>query len=460
MILLSFSAWSQTPQQQIYEKLSQALDALEKSAEFQSTESALRALELDFRSRDVVLQPTISLEGKRINESRQTYSQIFKPQVESLSLTLTKPFSTGTEIKFAPIIERVQTATFNPATQNTFDWQLSISQSLWQNGFGESTRLRWGRERFERQQKLAEILRSRAQIYYDFEQIYWDWALALREVELRAKNVQRGQDILRWVKDRYRRAAAESTDLLQAQALLSQRQLQAASAQQMVNSFSARARRYVAKSEWQPDANELLLARSVEPLVVDWPEGVLPEPRRLELLEAENAAMVADFRAKEARESIRPALDLSLVYGKNAIDPNIDMAVRKNSDESHEFSSVAVVFKSGLDLNMERQKVESARAISQGAQQKQEALENDAQIAWKQMERELDDLASRIRHAKILVENQMQKAAAERERYRKGRSTAFQSIAFEQEAAEAEIALWTLYGLMRKTEARARLFAR
>jgi outer membrane protein TolC len=440
--------------------LSEALRDLERSPEYQSTQSSLRAVEMNYSTRDLVLQPIAEIEGKRSNEARETYTQVSKPRSETLALTLTKPFSTGTQVKLIPSFEKAQIQALDPSERQAFDWQISISQNLWQDFFGRSTRLRWERERYQKLQEVAAVLRREAQLYVDFELLYWDWALAMRESELRSNNVRRGQEILRWVKDRYRRSAAESLDLLQAHALLNSRELQLATVAQTLNAVLARMYRFVPGVAWTPNPDELANARDPDALLAKWAGDGLNQPEPLELLEAQNAAGVADVKVKESRESIRPELKLQLAYGKNAIDMNRDTAISHALDESHEFNSISLVLKSGLDLTMEHRQVESARSERDSARQRREALESDATVAWKQLRRELEDLKKRIRVAEEYVKTQVSKAEAERQRYRTGRSTAFQSITFEQEAAEAEIMLWTLYASMRKTEARARLFAR
>jgi outer membrane protein TolC len=296
-------------------------------------------------------------------------------------------------------------------------------------------------------------------VQVDFETLYWDWATAIHERELRAKNVARGKEILKWTRDRYRRSAAESSDVLQAQALLSQRELQLMAVQQNALRLASSAERFLPGFKWAPDPDELARPRDLNSLLSPWVED-FGSAQKLELIEARASAMAAAGRADEARESIRPELELQLGYGKNAIDTDGDTAVRNSFGQSHENSTIALVFKSGLGLGMERRHVESLRAQRDSAKEHLAALEADAVVAWEQQKRDVDDLLAQIERARKLTEVQWRKADAERRRYRVGRSTAFQAITFEQDAAEAEITLWNLYAQMRKTEARARLFAR
>jgi outer membrane protein TolC len=439
-----------------------ALEDLLRSPEYQATQNEIRAIELDFASRDLALEPELEVSVERINENRERTSTVgtFKPRIDTVSATLSKPFSTGTELSFGPSWEKAQTPSLTPDHRDTVFWQFTLSQSLWQDGFGRSTRLRHSREDYERKQQLADALLRRAQLLADFETIYWDWALAVREEELQRKNLKRSEEILRWVQGRFNRAAAENVDLLQARALLSQRQLRVATVNQSLTLAIARMERYVPMRSWQPVPDDLMIARPLDTMVTDWHGDDLPQAMTLDSLSAVNGALAAAERAKETRESIRPELNLVASYGKNAIDTGVNDALRRSYEEEHEYSTIGVVFRTGLDIGRERKLVDSARAARDAAQQRGEARRAENRIAWEQLQKEVNELKVRIGVAKELHDLQERKANAERARYRQGRSTAFQAITFEQDAAEAELTLWTLHALMRKTEARARLFAR
>lgn len=434
-----------------------------RAPEYQSTQNDIRAIELDYSSRELVLEPTLEAQAKRNNDERQLLSVpglTRKPRYDSYGLLLSKPFGTGTRVEVGPSYEHALVPGLNGGERDTVDWHLSLTQSLWKDGFGRSTQLRRAREDFQRKQDLSAALLRQGQMLYDFENLYWDWALARRVFDLQENNVKRGRQILKWVQDRFNRAAAESTDLLQARALLTQRELQVATQQLSLTQMRARIERYVPNHDWRPDPADLEIKRSPEELLAAWAPDKLEGIQSLSYINAENEARAEEEKAKEARESIRPEFNLQLTYGKNAIDGSGNEALKNSYNEDHEYSSVGVVFRSGLDLGNERRKVESARAARDAAQQRREARLAENKVAWPQLMQELKDLEERVGRAKELVDLQIKKADAERERYRKGRSTAFQAITFELEAAEAEITLWSLYALMRKTEARARLFVR
>lgn len=431
------------------------------SPEFESTRLNIRAVELDFATRDLLLEPTIELDARRLNDRRYTYQAVAKSRDDNMLAIFTKPFSTGTTLTVTPSWDHSLLRNATPPDRYTFDWQIGITQDLWQDAFGRSTQLRWSREGYQKRQQISDALVKQAQAQVIFEAAYWDWAMALRERELREKNVQRGQEISRYIRTRFARSAAEASDVVQADALLANRQLQLATVEQTILNAAAAMERFVSNIQWQPDPNDLARPREADQLLTPWALDSLSTPERLELVSARNAALAAEKSADEAREAIRPNLSLQLLYGQNGIDPDSsDTALRQGFSSGHEQTAIGVVFKTGLDLGLEWKKVESARAASRAAELHRRALENEARVAWPQLKRNLGDFSERIKQAQRLAELQLKKANAERQRYRLGRSTAFQVVTFEQDAAEAEIAVWNLYAQMRKQEAQARLFAR
>lgn len=457
-LILPIVAWAQTTDDSL--SLAEAERQLFAAPAYQATEQDVRAIELDFESRDIVLEPVLVLSGKRIVDHREGYTPLGKTESQLLSATLHKPFSTGTDVSVSPFLERAFLPALTPNREHDFDWQVLITQNLWQDGFGRSTRLRWRREESEKRQRLAGALLRRAQLAIDFETLYWDWAFALREIELRAKNYKRSQEIFSWVQGRFKRAAAESTDLLQARALMTNRELQVAVAKENLIQAQARVQRFVPGAQWRPRLKDLAIERRPEDLVTDWRAENLAQPQRLELLAAQGEAQAAAVRADEARESIRPQLALQMAYGKNGIDPTSGTAVKQSFNENHEYTSVGLVLSTGLDLSREYKQVESARALKASAEGRRVSLESEGKAAWPTLLEQIRDLRARIVTANSLVDIQLKKNDAEKQRYRTGRTTAFEAITFEQDAADAEISLWTLYTLLRKAEAQARLFAR
>lgn len=440
----------------------EALEIFLKTPIYQSFEKDLESIQLEYEASDVVLQPILELRGARTREDRELLftSAATRPRSDLWNLSVTKPFSTGTWLQVNSSWESAITPTLSPNERDLVEWQVVLSQSLWKDSFGKATRLRWDREAFEKRQRLADTLRQRAQALVEFENLYWDWALTLKEAELQQKNLKRSREILRWVQDRFNRAAAERTDYLNAKALLARRELQVSSIQQRITQSLTLIERYVPNGLFRPDPNDLSYSRNPEALLSKWVDSAVGDAVPLQYLSLSNEAEAERIRAKEVRDSIRPELNLEASYGKNAIDPSTSDAFRRASSENNELSSVGVVYRTGLDIFKERKLARSADQKSKALLERKEAYDSEAKVAWAKLNQELSEIQQQIDRAHELLDIQMQKSNAERDRYRKGRTTAFEAITYEQEVAESEIILWGLHALKRKTEARARLYAR
>lgn len=445
--------------------LNDAFKALQAAPAYRSTVANIRSIEEDFAGRDLVLAPRLEASAVRLNERRMFLnpSGALRARTDTFSLGLTKPFSTGTEVSVMPSLEHALTPTMANREPVTFDWQISLNQNLWQDAFGRATRLRRTRESQERRQQLAQALQARAQLLVEMETLYWDWAMAIREAKLRAKNVERGLELLKWIRGRFARSAAESSDVIQAEALLAKRRLDLMTIEQQDAALRARMERYVPGASWRPDPTELAAGRDLESLTTEWPleDGPAGEARvRLETLAARHTEQALEAKASEVRDQVRPSLQLQLAYGKNAVSAQDSRSLRESFSEPHDRSTIGLVLTTGLDLADENRKVEAARSALESARLRREALDADAQVAWAQLKVNVRDLVARVDQAGKLATLQSKKAEAEHRRFRLGRSTAFQAITFEQDAADAEIALWSLYAQTRKMEAQARLFAR
>ena len=92
---------------------------------------------------------------------------------------------------------------------------------------------------------------------------------------------KRSQEIFNWVRGRFNRSAAESTDLLQARALMTNRELQFAVAQQTLIQAEARMQRYVPGARWRPKTGDLAVDRRAEDLTARWPDRSLAQPLKL-----------------------------------------------------------------------------------------------------------------------------------------------------------------------------------
>jgi outer membrane protein TolC len=218
--------------------------------------------------------------------------------------------------------------------------------------------------------------------------------------------------------------------------------------------------KYLPGQTWTLNSEDLKNERPLESLVSAWPMGRFAEPYKLELLELRGQSGASAVIVDEHKESFRPDLEFKIAYARNAIDPRLSDAQEELFRRDNKALTVGLLFKSGLNFGLQNKKIQSVDLMNSAHRQKLLALESDALVAWKDLRHEVESLKARLERTQKLVDTQKKKAKEERRRYSLGRSTAFQAITFEQESADAELALWSLLASYRKTESKARFYAR
>lgn len=433
--------------------------AVKESEELKSFGASLSALEAEIRGRDYVLSSEIKTELSKIKDRREAFTGNTRKSYNLLDVTFTQPFATGTELSFNTGYE---IAELNTADDKHVDWELSLSQSLWQDFFGRMTTYRRELDSAEFKSRKYGLV-NRIQVYLmEVEHLYWELALASRELEIRIENLKRSQRIETWVKNRLARSAADPADLLQAQALVTNRELQIQNLNDRLESAWNQFRGVLPSvqdlGQWKPDLKQLETPRAVNDLIHARKSAISTTPIRLDALALHYETLAAQANARLVDEKLKPSLNLNFAYGQNGVDEKASKAFDEAMENTHTYTKVGLVFSTPLDFGLKNQQRQAANLSAEGQRLRAQRLKRESHVQWQDIQRELGTLQQRIETAEKLFEFQKRKSDQERRRYEQGRTTAFQAITFEQEAAEAELLVLQLQVQMRKTEARARLY--
>ncbi len=471
LIFLSLYGWflaHESYAETQYVRLVQVLEwSAAQSEDLQALEFRLKSLGLEIESRDLALSPQLTTRYHEGWDQRETFSSGTRSRTRLVDLTLTQPFSTGTELSLEAGYELARLLTGTTGDRHIADWTVSISQNLWRDFFGRSTRLRRTAETHELKARQFELAFQKQQFLVEVETIYWNLAFALHELEVRKSNLKRSQQIEQWVRSRLARSAAEPVDLLQAQALVANRDLQLETLQDDLLKAWARIKQVLPVTaefgKWLPDSTELRSSRNYRDLLaqianVPHSTGSYP-PIRLDALAHTYLMRQKKAEAQRIDDELKPDLKLTYSHGRNGIEPRAHDAFAEARGASNRYDSVAIILSTPLDFDLKNRRRRSAQLEAQSTELTSQRLFRESSVDWKDLDRELTALMSRIKTAEKLFDFQSRKSQLEQRRYQQGRSTAFQAITFEQEAAEAELQLLQLYARLRKTEARARLFA-
>lgn len=438
-----------------------------KNRTFLSFEASTEAATSRYQQGDLELSPILSASGSYLDDkSLQSSggSSLTHNQVRQYSLGLSKKFSTGTQAALTGSVTGVNAegsfgGTSFVSENHVGTLGVALSQSLWKDFFGTSTRLRWERERSqELYEKNGYNLQSK-QALIEAESVFWDLMYLQQELQLRKASLERARKIESWVKNRASNGIGDRADVLNAQGLVASRELQLVGTR---DDLKAAEERFADQIEWpegQPVPELQGNLEQVRPLknFIGGEQGkIVRLDAYLSVLDAE----VKKVGAREAEEKVTPDLVLSGGYKTNGYDTTDSKALGKMTDKDHPVSNVALTFSWALDWGSKGAVRTTAQKDALAAQLKKEKSLLDSETAWKEINRRHAEMSARIQAAMNLSQIQTAKAAAERDKLSKGRSITSNVITAEQDAADAELTLTKLKAEQRKLESQSRLFVK
>ncbi len=391
-----------------------------------------------------------------------------RTKIPSFSVGINKKLSTGTTLGVA--LEQSKKDIEGIAFPYVVSWDSTIKifaqQSLWKNIFGRGTSYRHERE--SAQEKM-ERLNQRIQgigVLVQAELSYWEWFFREEEYKEKKEGIDRAQKLRDWTAKRLANGIGDRSDLLQVESLLKIRELDFIGAND-----SLLASRRLLLDFGQDDAlpintaerktTELEFERDPHHLVQDWKKAENSKTFKIVKLESElifTASQLALSAEGEGQEMLKPDLTLEGSYATNSREVTYGDSLGASVNSNTPTAAVGLKFTMNFDFFQKQRLLKAAKIESIVSKMKSEKSELDSRSAWSELERRHKELSRRIKVAEELSRFQDEKFKRERERIAVGRSTTFQVVTFEQDAAEARLNLLRLKAEQRKLEASARLF--
>lgn len=417
----------------------------------------IESVEAEIRARDLLLTSQLTVEAANLDDNRDAVTFARRTKSRFLDVIYDQAFSTGTLMSATIGHDR---GTFdNFGNRNTGDWEVRLTQSLWRDAFGHFTHLRHRGERAELINRKMALIYERQLVLVDLEALYWDMSTSMKEEQIRIKNIEASQTLKKWTQDRLKRTAAEKSDVLQAQALLSSRELDLVSTRNQIEFLRNRLRQVFIdqdKGNISPDLSSLEVERPVQTLISV--PGSEELPQRLDAIVSNSLAVQAEMEARQIREQLKPQLDAYVSYGRNGIAPTFDDAWNRAGSGSHDATRVGVILRVPLNRGRVNDREKAANLAAEANTLRAKYALRNSKVGWEEVVRRVNTLREQVKEASRLAEFQLQKVAEERRRFRLGRSTVFQLTTFEADAADAEVRKYRFLGDLRKAESQARLF--
>ncbi len=430
-----------------------------ESEALRAVDQRILALQNEIESRDMVLSSQLLLTAEDFNNNREALTFARRLKSRTANVTLLQPLPTGTLFSLMAGQERALIE--GRGLRYFADWEARITQSLWRDGFGRATSLRHEGEEQEHISRKAALLYEKNLLLIDLESIYWDLARYTEEEVIRKKSLESSRELLKWMRSRMKNLAAEKVDLLQVEALVSGRELDLISVQNQIATLRVRLLSFLPNlptDNWAPDAALLDQTRSLNSLVSGVSSAPGTPPQRWDTLSTVALVQQAETEAKKIREGLKPQFDVYVGYGQNGITNTYDSSWEHAGLNRYSGTRVGVTFSMPLNRKLVNKQVLAAQMGAEATRLQAESQKRSSLLTWKDLERQQLLVQAQSTEASRLAQFQIQKAIEERRRLKIGRSTLFQLVSFEVEAAESAARRLTFLAELRKVESQARLF--
>lgn len=412
-----------------------------------------QALEKQYQAMDLEVAAQFSMELTHFTDDRKALLVLPVKQEELfLSAQISKYFSTGTRLEFLTNTTSTEYRTMT-GTNHLGTFQLSLSQNLWRDFFGSGDEIRRARNLRDFELKLLQVRRNQAQLLLRFEQILWDYVAANVELRLRQESLRRWTDIESWIKNRYRRSAAELVDVKQISATKILREIQVKTVKQRLENL----KNELEQLGGDGFANQIVLTE--DQLQVSRNEiSNVADAFSLETLILDKTAQVAEQDMLRTAENIKPDLKFSVALGRRGIDDSAFSAWTDAYDTDNYYTQASLTFSTPLDFSLLKKSSESAKLMYEAAQMRKTQSMRSAKLEWANLQGQIKEHLERINLLKTLTLEQQQRNEAERQRFLNGRSTSLQVVTAEQETLDAELTLRNTQSDFKKLIAQYRLF--
>jgi outer membrane protein TolC len=309
--------------------------------------------------------------------------------------------------------------------------RIDLTLDLWRNLFGSEMRSQQeALESAALATKYSQSYQAKA-IRAAAETAYIQLAAARELDEMNRSSFERAKEIYEWTSRRARLNLSDSSDLFQAEANLEATRL---SLQSGADSLRSACRAFNQARGIDGDEVTEILALP-DPKTVETPQRA---EMRDDVRAAREAQRAAAAQAQIGVEKNKPTLEVFGTYARNSQQIGKDDAISKSFSAAQPTTAVGVRLSMPLAVGLSNDARHGYAQEKIAAETLAEQKTFDQEIEWKDLVQKLAEAKSRLAVAEKLADIQKKKAANERNRLKRGRTTTYQSLIFETDYNQAE----------------------
>ncbi len=410
---------------------------------YRASVEASQGSRLTAREADLFFSPALIAEARSGSDSRETQNPTFqgsKSRNNALSLGVRQQFSFGLQAQLTYNYGFFEVTGANPAFLPLSSWSegrlaLELTQPLWRNGFGREVRAQL--EMAEANALAASFNNSFAgkMLMAEAESAYWRLVLARESVRVSRDTLERQGKLKEWSAGRVKLQLADRSDLLQSDVAVDARRLELRAAE---DEERAAARAFnSARGRDSDDVPEKLQA--LDGAEMDKIAAPARSQFREDVLAAEQQSRLGEASARAGREKNLPQVDLFGTVATTGRDATVGGATAESFTATRPVLGIGVRATVPLNFGATSDAREGYAHNKASAVYAFERKRFEQERDWNNLVRRLEESKTRLKLARALEGSQRDKLVYERDRQRRGRSTTFQVLQFEQDYASAQL---------------------
>ncbi len=394
------------------------------------------------READLFFTPQLFAEATVGHNAKPNTPQMYDDvRSQNYLLGISQQFSFGLQSRLYYSMNRSEFENASAAITPSQYWdsspQLELTMPLWGGGFGRTAR---ANQEATRQSSMAEKWGTEGQslgILIGAEATYWKVAAWQDVVKIQEQALSAAESILDYVAKKKRMNLGEQADVVQAQALVEARTLEL----QIAKNESQAARRnfnqFLNKESNAPiETLQVVDYKALEAITVPANRpGVRPD---VQATEAQLAA--AKAASALALERNRPTLNVVGQYALNGRDPSLNEAMTEAGQAAQDTAFVGLRFNMPLNISATNDARTGALKKERAAEMNRDYAEYSQEQDWINLSRNITDARDNLKLFSRIETAQKTKLEVERSRLKKGRTTTFQVLLFEQDYSQAALA--------------------
>lgn len=330
---------------------------------------------------------------------------------------------------------------------------LELNQSLLKNANGSDVKNSKTLQKSQSQMNYhIEEMKYRASLS-EAEGVYWRLALARESLKFQRENLSRTEALVKWLSRKVSSKLADSSELIQAQALGELRKLELQSGideeRAAMHAFNT--------------ARNIDSAQVSESLIRITPELIenLQVPNsgvRPDVAAAQESVKVAESAAALGRDKYKTSLDVFASLALNGHDQKGDHAISEGFTAHSPTRIIGVKLNVPLDDGPIRSAREGYGKDLVVAELNASRKKFEADREWSELSQKISEVKNRLRLSEKMSAIQRKKLEVERSKQKVGRSVLFQVIQYESDLVSSQLNVIRTKGELLSLVARMKLF--